>query len=123
MRDPLSRLFRNSSARPSAPSSPIGLVLGLTLSQLSGPQHPLPSMTTVPPTTGPPVPTTEPQTVSKRCPLTDLRARGGVPDQPALAVKVGNEPEGARPQRGPNEADIVFDTSVEGFIMRYIAMY
>ena len=39
-------------------------------------------------------------------------------------VKVGNEPYGARPQTGSlNEADIVFDTPAEGFIMRYIAVY
>jgi hypothetical protein len=57
------------------------------------------------------------------CPLTDVRAPDGVPDRPALAVKVGNEPDGARPQSGLNEADVVFDTPAEGFIMRYIAVY
>jgi hypothetical protein len=57
------------------------------------------------------------------CPLTDEKAPGGVPDRPALAVKVGNEPSGARPQSGLNEADIVFDTPAEGFIMRYVAVY
>ena len=50
-------------------------------------------------------------------------ARHGVPKRPALAVKVGNEPFGARPQSGLNDADIVFDTPAEGFIMRYIAVY
>jgi hypothetical protein len=57
------------------------------------------------------------------CPLTDVKAPTGVPPRPALAVKVGNEPSGARPQSGLNEADIVFDTPAEGFIMRYIAVY
>jgi hypothetical protein len=58
------------------------------------------------------------------CPLTDTPAAGGVvPDRPALMVKVGNEPEGARPQSGLNEADIVFDTPAEGFVMRYVAVY
>jgi hypothetical protein len=58
------------------------------------------------------------------CPLTDLPAPGGtVPQRPALLVKVGNEPEGARPQSGLNEADIVFDTPAEGFVMRYVAVY
>jgi hypothetical protein len=58
------------------------------------------------------------------CPLTGLPAPGGaVPPRPALLVKVGNEPEGARPQSGLNEADIVFDTPAEGFVMRYIAVY
>jgi hypothetical protein len=38
-------------------------------------------------------------------------------------VKIGNEPGPARPQSGLNEADIVFDTPAEGFIMRYMAVY
>lgn len=59
-----------------------------------------------------------------RCPLTDLPAPGGkVPRRPAVAVKIGNEPIGARPQSGLNEADIVYDTPAEGFIMRYMAVY
>jgi hypothetical protein len=62
-------------------------------------------------------------TVAK-CPLTDEPAPGGhVPPRPALAVKIGNEPQGARPQSGLNEADIVYDTPAEGFIMRYMAVY
>jgi hypothetical protein len=61
---------------------------------------------------------------STMCPLTDTPAPGGVvPDRPALMVKIGNEPEGARPQSGLNEADIVFDTPAEGFVMRYVAVY
>src|SRR6202167_1449486 len=57
------------------------------------------------------------------CPLTDTPAPGGVvPDRPALMVKVGNEPEGARPQSGLNEADIVYDTPAEGFVMGHIAV-
>jgi len=61
---------------------------------------------------------------STACPLTDTPAPGGVvPDRPALMVKIGNEPEGARPQSGLNEADIVFDTPAEGFVMRYVAVY
>ncbi|HTW99784.1 MAG TPA: DUF3048 domain-containing protein, partial [Acidimicrobiales bacterium] len=65
------------------------------------------------------------------CPLTDTLAPGGIdPARPALAVKIGNEPgddpaagAGARPQSGLNEADIVYDTPAEGFIMRYIAVF
>jgi len=65
-----------------------------------------------------------PPIASNRCPLTDLPAPGGaVPHRPALLVKIGNEPVGARPQSGLNEADIVFDTPAEGFIMRYVAVY
>jgi hypothetical protein len=40
-----------------------------------------------------------------------------------LLVKIGNEPGPARPQSGLNEADVVFDTPAEGFIMRYMAVY
>lgn len=46
-----------------------------------------------------------------------------MPARPALAVKIGNEPDGARPQSGLNEADIVYDTPAEGGIMRYVAVY
>lgn len=59
-----------------------------------------------------------------RCPLTDVPAPGRVVAQrPALLVKIGNEPGPSRPQSGLNEADVVFDTPAEGFIMRYIAVY
>ena len=100
-----------------------GVVLGLTLST-SAPRaitpRPTTTTTTVPPTT---TSTTAP-VPPIRCPLTGLPApRGKVPARPALAVKVGNEPDGARPQSGLNEADIVFDTPAEGFIMRYIAVF
>lgn len=72
----------------------------------------------------PPVTTTTIPRASNLCPLTGLPApQGRPPGRPALGVKVGNEPEGARPQSGLNEADIVFDTPAEGFIMRYIAVY
>ena len=58
------------------------------------------------------------------CPLTDTPAPGGLaPSRPALAVKIGNEPQGARPQSGLNAADIVYDTPAEGGVMRYVAVY
>jgi hypothetical protein len=60
---------------------------------------------------------------SDTCPLTGTPASGGVPQRPALAVKIGNEPLGARPQSGLNEADIVYDTPAEGGIMRYVAVF
>src|SRR5487761_2756261 len=57
-------------------------------------------------------------------PLTDVTAPGGTPPKrPALLVEIGNEPGAARPQSGLNEADIVYDTPAEGFIMRYVAVY
>ena len=58
----------------------IGLIFGLSSSKKSSTPKP------------PPVPT-------NRCPLTDLPAAGGkVPARPPLGVKIGNEPEGARPR-------------------------
>jgi hypothetical protein len=58
------------------------------------------------------------------CPLTDTPAAGGLaPRRAALAVKIGNEPTGARPQSGLNEADIVYDTPAEGGVMRYVSVY
>jgi hypothetical protein len=67
---------------------------------------------------------TVPTLSSTVCPLTDTPAPGGVvPDRPALMIKIGNEPSGARPQSGLNEADVVFDTPAEGFVMRYVAVY
>ncbi|HLX78536.1 MAG TPA: DUF3048 domain-containing protein [Acidimicrobiales bacterium] len=81
--------------------------------------------TIVPPTTTStlPAPVTAPSLAANRCPLTDLPVKQGVPHRPALAIKIGNEPFGARPQSGLNEADIVFDTPAEGFIMRYVAVF
>ena len=65
-----------------------------------------------------------PSVPTTNCPLTDAPAPGNVvPRRPALAVKIGNEPGGARPQSGLDEADVVFDTPAEGFIMRYVAVF
>lgn len=90
-----------------------GVVIGLLLSGGGGPAKP-------PPRPG----TTVPKLAVSRCPLTDVPAPGGkVPQRPAVAVKVGNEPQGARPQSGLGQADIVYDTPAEGFIMRYVAVY
>jgi hypothetical protein len=102
-----------------------GIVAGLLATGGSSPQALAPSSTTT--TTTVPVPTTTTTpglTVpAGNCPLTDVKAPGGVPHRPALAVKVGNEPGGARPQSGLDEADLVFDTPAEGFIMRYIMVF
>src|SRR5580698_834968 len=57
------------------------------------------------------------------CPLTGAPAPpGGVPQRPALAVKVDNYPD-ARPQSGLDQADIVFDEPVEGGITRFAAVF
>ncbi len=58
-----------------------------------------------------------------RCPLTDLPAPNGqVPERPALAIKVGNDP-GARPQSGLSQADVVYEVQAEGGITRFIAVF
>lgn len=57
------------------------------------------------------------------CPLTGEQAPGGgLPERPALAIKVENHPE-ARPQAGLNEADVVVEEPVEGGYTRFIAIY
>lgn len=56
------------------------------------------------------------------CPLSGVPApTGGVPDRPAMAVKVDNYPT-ARPQSGLDKADVVFEQPVEGGITRYVAV-
>jgi hypothetical protein len=58
------------------------------------------------------------------CPLTGtpVLGGGGVPQRPALAVKV-DDYSAARPQSGLDKADIVFEEPVEGGITRYVAVY
>jgi hypothetical protein len=98
----------------------IGAVVGIAVSS-GGKKNAGGKTTTTNPST---TVVTTPGLAANICPLTDLPAAGGVvPKRPALLVKIGNEPEGARPQSGLNEADIVFDTPAEGFIMRYMAVY
>lgn len=62
------------------------------------------------------------------CPLTGTPAPGGVPNRPAIAVKVDNyglgpAPAEARPQSGLDYADVVFEEQVEGSITRYAAVF
>ena len=58
-----------------------------------------------------------------RCPLSGESAPGGqVPKRPALAVEVDNYPT-ARPQRGIQNADIVFEQPVESFITRWAVVF
>lgn len=57
------------------------------------------------------------------CPLTGETAPGGVvPDRPALAVKVENDPI-TRPQYGLNTADVIYEETVEGGVTRFIVIY
>ncbi|HLG67181.1 MAG TPA: DUF3048 domain-containing protein [Acidimicrobiales bacterium] len=58
------------------------------------------------------------------CPLTGapVPGGGGVPQRPALAVKVDNY-AAARPQSGLDKADIVVEEPVEGGVTRYVAIF
>jgi hypothetical protein len=68
-------------------------------------------------------PTTAVAASTSICPLTGLPApAGGVPQRPALGVKIGNYP-GDRPSAGLNQADIVFEEPVEGAITRLLAVF
>lgn len=74
------------------------------------------------PTTGSPSPTTPPSPPPELCPLTGIRPEGGVPNRPALAIKVENLPT-ARPQTGLSWADIVYEEPVEAGITRFVVVY
>ncbi|MDR1798341.1 MAG: DUF3048 domain-containing protein, partial [Bifidobacteriaceae bacterium] len=72
---------------------------------------------------------TDPSAVDKKAPpsvatgtwpLTGLP--GEVVERPAVAYKIENSPE-ARPQTGLDQADVVWETIVEGGIPRYIAVF
>jgi Protein of unknown function (DUF3048) N-terminal domain/Protein of unknown function (DUF3048) C-terminal domain len=67
-------------------------------------------------------PTTTSTAPPPACPLTGLPAAFGVPQRPAMAVKIDNYPDG-RPQAGLDKADIVFEEPVEGGITRYAAVF
>jgi len=98
----------------------VGAVVGILLSRSPAP------IALRPTTTAPPTTTTTTPGLSVPfgyCPLTDIKAPTSVPNRPALAIKVGNEPITSRPQSGLNEADIVFDTPAEGYIMRYVMVF
>jgi len=56
-------------------------------------------------------------------PLTGLPAYEGIPQAPAVAVKVGNNDEDSLPQHGLREADIVYDIRVENGKSRFLAIY
>lgn len=72
-----------------------------------------------------PTPTVEasPPPAEPLCPLTGLAPPRGVDlTRPAVAVKIENSPQ-ARPQRGLDKADLVFEELVEGGITRFMAIY
>ncbi|MDR3116561.1 MAG: DUF3048 domain-containing protein [Bifidobacteriaceae bacterium] len=54
-------------------------------------------------------------------PLTHILATD-VADRPAVSVKIENDPD-ARPQTGLQDADIVWETMIEGGVTRFIAVF
>jgi Protein of unknown function (DUF3048) N-terminal domain/Protein of unknown function (DUF3048) C-terminal domain len=110
----------------------VGLVLVIALVVLLSSGGSSPTKTTVrqiaTPTTEPPTTSTvsktpPPPAAGPVCPLDGLPAPGGkVPDRPALAFKIDNYPT-ARPWSGIENADIIFEEPVEGFITRLVAVF
>tara|TARA_B100001105_G_C22355434_1_gene427725 strand:- start:334 stop:1368 length:1035 start_codon:yes stop_codon:yes gene_type:complete len=56
-------------------------------------------------------------------PLTGEPAPTGLPERPALVVKVGNNDGRSLPQVGLEVADIVYEVMVENYVTRFIAVY
>ncbi|MEE3211843.1 MAG: DUF3048 domain-containing protein [Actinomycetota bacterium] len=56
-------------------------------------------------------------------PLTGEPAPTGLPERPALVVKVGNNDGRSLPQVGLEVADIVYEVVVENYVTRFIAVY
>jgi hypothetical protein len=100
----------------------VGAIAGLLLAGCSSTPVALKKHT--PPTTTTTTNATVAAAPSALCPLTGapVPGGGGVPQRPALAVKVTNY-VGGRPQTGINKADVVFEEPVEGGITRFAAVY
>ena len=56
-------------------------------------------------------------------PLTGEPAPDGLPERPALVVKVGNNDWRSLPQVGLEAADIVYELMVENFVTRFVAVF
>ncbi|MEM9033760.1 MAG: DUF3048 domain-containing protein [Actinomycetota bacterium] len=56
-------------------------------------------------------------------PVLPLTGLPGEADRPALAIKIDNHPQNARPQVGLNQADLVMEEVVEGNITRFIVVF
>ena len=56
-------------------------------------------------------------------PLTGLPAYEGIPEAPAVVVKIGNNNQNSLPQHGLREADIVYEVHIEGGKSRFMAIY
>jgi hypothetical protein len=84
--------------------------------------------TTTPPTTeATTTVVTEPPAPLPTWPLTGLEVASAGDaahiDQPALVVKIDNADQGARPQVGINQADVVYEERVEGGVTRFLTVF
>ena len=117
------RRIRSGPRRSRRPAGRLGLgavVAGIVV--LAGCSSSVPAAKKAVPTTS--TTTTSTDVPAALCPLTGspVPGGGGVPQRPALAVKVDNYVQ-ARPQSGLDKADIVFEEPVEGGITRFVAVF
>jgi Protein of unknown function (DUF3048) N-terminal domain/Protein of unknown function (DUF3048) C-terminal domain len=111
-----------------ASAAGLAVIAGLGIVVLGGGTDPAePATTTSPPTTAATTTVvTEPPAPLPTWPLTGLEVVGGDAahlDQPALVVKIDNADQGARPQIGINEADVVYEERVEGGVTRFLTVF
>ena len=67
--------------------------------------------------------TVDPSWTGPVYPLTGLPAYEGIPETPAVVVKIGNNDQNSLPQHGLREADIVYDVRIESGKSRFMAVY
>src|SRR3954470_15118197 len=111
------------SASPRTVLATVGVVAALTSSACSGgSKHHAASTSATPPasssTTATP-PTSSAPPVAAKNPFTGI---GGVPTHPVVAVKIDDTAPG-RPQRGIDQADVVYIEAVEGGLTRLAAVF
>lgn len=92
-------------------------LLGRADSKITANTHPRSTSTTVAPTT------TRPRPKGVIAPLTGVRdLTGQATHRPALTIKIGNTRE-ARPQKGLDQADVIYEEVVEGGATRLLAIF
>jgi len=121
------RVVKTPTRRPSTPT-PIGAKSTITATLASSPPASSPTPTSPPPPpTATPLPTSTPLPTITHAeginPLTGLPvADPSVLKRRPLMVRIGND-VGARPQRGLNLADMVYEEIVEWWTTRFTAIY
>lgn len=121
------RVVKTPTRRPSTPT-PIGAKSTITSTLAASPPASSPTPTAPPlPPTATPLPTNTPLPTITHAegvnPLTGLPVADlAVLKRRPLMVRIGND-VGARPQRGLNEADMVYEEIVEWWTTRFTAIY